>query len=188
MQTVNLARCGILAALAVTIAAQAQDMRPQPGDVPVTEAPFSPYAGRDFPTQVYWGDTHLHTAISVDAGTMNSVGQEDAFRFARGEEITTTHGLKARLSRPLDFIVVSDHAEMYGLMPALLRGDPSILGTEVGKRWYDELTSGDSDRIFATAMEIVDSLSKADPPLESDAVVRDAWRAYINNRDNYCLP
>ena len=48
-------------------------------------------------------------------------GQEDAYRFARGEEVTTTHGLRVKLSRPLDFLVISDHAEMYGLMPQLLR-------------------------------------------------------------------
>jgi hypothetical protein len=84
---------------------------------------FSPYAGRNFPTKVFWGDTHLHTAVSVDAGTMNRVGQEDAYRSARGEEITTTHGLRAKLSRPLDFLVIADHAEMYGQMPQLRGGD-----------------------------------------------------------------
>ena len=88
---------------------------------------FSPYVGRDFPTRVLWGDTHLHIAVSVDAGTMCRVGQEDAYRFARGEEITTTHGLRAKLSRPLDFLVIADHAEMYGLMPQLLSGDQEIL-------------------------------------------------------------
>jgi len=66
----------------------------------VTAPQFSPYAGRNYPTRVFWGDTHLHTSISVDAGTMNRVGQEDAFRFARGEEVTTTGGLRARLGRP----------------------------------------------------------------------------------------
>ena len=76
---------------------------------------FSPYAGRSYPTKVLWGDTHLHTAVSVDAGTMCRLGQEDAYRFARGEEVTSTGGLRARLSRPLDFVVISDHAEMYGL-------------------------------------------------------------------------
>jgi len=120
---------------------------------------YSPYAGRNFPTKVLWGDTHLHTAVSVDAGTMCRIGQEDAYRFARGEEISTPHGLRAKLSRPLDFLVISDHAEMYGLMPQLLSGDPEILSTEVGKRWYEELQSGDTERIFATAMEIVASLS-----------------------------
>ena len=163
-------------------------MRPRPGDVPVAQPQFSPYAGREFPTRVFFGDTHLHTAISVDAGTMNRVGQEDALRFARGEEITTTHGLKARLSRPLDFLVVSDHAEMYGLMPALLRGDPKVLATEAGRRWYDMLTTGDRDQTFAAAMEIVDSLSKKDPPISDPALVRDAWRAYTRLADQYNEP
>jgi len=94
---------------------------------------YSPYAGRDFPTRVYWGDTHLHTAVSVDAGTMCTVEQEEAFRFARGEEITTTHGLRAKLGRPLDFLVLTDHAEMYGLMPQLKKGDQTILSQPKGK-------------------------------------------------------
>jgi len=149
---------------------------------------YSPYAGRSFPTKVLWGDTHLHTAVSVDAGTMNRIGQEDAFRFARGEEITTTHGLRAKLSRPLDFIVVTDHAEMYGLMPQLLQGDPEILATEKGRRWYGELKSGDRDRIFNTAMEIVDSLSKKDPPINSASATRNAWREYLRLADLYNEP
>jgi hypothetical protein len=149
---------------------------------------FSPYAGRNFPTRVFFGDTHLHTAVSVDAGTMCRVGQEDAFRFARGEEITTTHGLRAKLSRPLDFLVISDHAEMYGLMPRLLAGDPEILSSDIGKRWYKELQSGDRDRIFATAMEIVASLQQKDPPITSKKLVRSAWHAYTKLADRYNEP
>ena len=149
---------------------------------------FSPYAGRNFPTRAFFGDTHLHTAVSVDAGTMCRVGQEDAFRFARGEEITTTHGLRAKLSRPLDFLVVSDHAEMYGLMPQLLSGDPELLTSDIGKRWYGELQSGDGDRIFTTAMEIVHSLQKKNPPIESEKLVRNAWHAYTELADRYNEP
>ncbi len=183
----------VLAACALASAAWAQE----PGNhealtkddiANITKPEYSPYAGRNFPTHVLWGDTHLHTAISVDAGTMNRIGQEDAFRFARGEEITTTHGLRVKLSRPLDFLVISDHAEMYGLMPQLLSGDPKILATEAGRRWYDELMSGDTDRIFATAMEIVASLSKKDPPFESDKAVRNAWNVYTALADRYNDP
>ncbi|KUJ79634.1 MULTISPECIES: DUF3604 domain-containing protein [Microbulbifer] len=149
---------------------------------------FSPYVERDYPTRVYWGDTHLHTDISVDAGTMNRLGQEEAFRFARGEEVKTTHGLKARLSRPLDFLVISDHAEMYGLMPRLLAGDKAILATEKGKRWYDMLKGGDRDQIFKAAMEIVASLSEDDPPFKSDKIVRESWQAYTALADKYNEP
>ena len=183
----------VLAACALASVASAQE----PGNyealtkddvAEIIKPEFSPYAGRNFPTSVLWGDTHLHTAISVDAGTMNRIGQEDAFRFARGEEIITTHGLRAKLSRPLDFLVIADHAEMYGLMPQLLSGDPEILATEIGRTWYEQLTSGDSDRVFATAMEIVASLSKKDPPFSNEKAVRNAWNAYTALADRYNEP
>jgi hypothetical protein len=152
------------------------------------KAEYSPYAGRHFPTRVLWGDTHLHTRVSVDAGTMCTVGQEDAFRFARGEEVKTTHGLRAKLSRPLDYLVISDHAEMYGLMPQLLKGDPEILGTELGRKWYDALTAGDADAKFATAMEIVTSLSEDDLPIDNPRAVKNAWQAYTALADQYNEP
>jgi len=76
------------------------------------EMQFSPYAGRTYPTRVLWGDQHLHTEISVDTGTMCRLGQEDAYRFARGEEVTSTTGVRAKLSRPLDWLVIADHAEI----------------------------------------------------------------------------
>ena len=84
----------------------AQEFQTEQEDTEVVLAPdaFSPYAGRNFPTRPLWGDSHLHTEVSVDAGTMNRLSQADAFRFARGEEVTTTHGLRAKLSRPLDWM------------------------------------------------------------------------------------
>lgn len=154
----------------------------------IAQPQFSPYAGRNYPTNVYWGDTHLHMSVSVDAGTMNRVGQEAAYRFARGEEITTTGGLRVKLSRPRDFLVISDHAEMYGLMPQLLSGDPEVLATEAGKKWYQSLTSGNKDEVFATAMEIVGSLSGDVPPIKSDRAVRNAWEKYTALADSYNEP
>ncbi len=167
----------------------AQERPTQDGVARTIEEPsYSPHAGRNFPNQVFFGDTHLHTAISVDAGTMCRLGQEDAFRFARGEEVTSTGGLRVKLSRPLDFIVVSDHAEMYGLMPNLLKGDPDLLATEKGRRWYDMLKTGKKDVVFAAAMEIVASLQQKDPPFRSDSLVRNAWREYTALADHYNEP
>jgi hypothetical protein len=149
---------------------------------------FSPYAGRDFPTRPLFGDTHLHTAVSVDAGTMNRLGQEEAFRFARGEEVTTTHGLRAKLSRPLDFLVVADHAEMYGLMPQLLSGDPEVLSVPIGRKWYENLTAGDPKLVFDTAMEIVASLSEEEKPIDNPKATKKAWQAYTALADRYNEP
>ncbi|MEM7144002.1 MAG: DUF3604 domain-containing protein [Verrucomicrobiota bacterium] len=178
------------ALLSSPLLATAQDHSPNQEAISsaISKSQFSPYAGRDFPTRPLWGDTHLHTAVSVDAGTMCTVGQEDAFRLARGEEVTSTHGLKVKLSRPLDFIVVADHAEMYGLMPQLLQGDPEILSTEKGKRWYDMLKSNDKDKAFAAAMEIVASLAEPDPPIKSDKAVKNAWQEYTALADKYNDP
>ena len=86
---------------------------------------YSPYAGRNFPTQVFWGDTHLHTGMSMDAGAFGArLGPEDAYRFARGEELTSSTGLKVKLDRPLDFLVVADHSDNMGFFPRLYAGDP----------------------------------------------------------------
>ena len=170
--------------------AQVQDTLPTKKAVSARINPneFSPYAGRNFPTQVYWGDTHTHTVVSVDAGTMTTMTQENAYRFARGEEVTSTHGLRVKLSRPLDFLVIADHAEMYGLMPQLLGGDPEILSTKTGRKWYNALTSGNKDTIFDTAMEIVGTLSGDTPPIASDKSVRHAWRTYTALADKYNQP
>ena len=170
--------------------AQVQDVLPNPDDVATQfeSDHFSPYAGRNFPTQVYWGDTHLHTEVSVDAGTMNRLSQEDALRFARGEQVTTTHGLEAKLSRPLDFVVVSDHAEMYGLMPQLLSGDQDILSNPQGRIWYEQLTTGDKDAVFATAMEIVASLSGDEMPIDNPKAIKSAWTNFTALADRYNEP
>src|SRR5262245_2018192 len=183
-------RCSfvLLAGCTIALPAWADQLPTKEGVAEIAAPQFSPYAGRNFPTRVFFGDTHLHTAVSVDAGTMCRIGQEDAYRFARGEEVTTTNGLRAKLSRPLDFLVISDHAEMYGLMPQLLNGDPEILATEAGRRWYDALKSGNNDKVFATAMEIVGSLSGDVPPIKSDKAVRNAWEAYTALADKYNEP
>src|SRR3984893_7413110 len=83
---------------------------------PLYKAPgYSPYVGRNYPTRVLWGDTHLHTDNSLDAAAVgNTLGPEEAYRFARGEEVVSSTGQRVKLSRPLDFLVVADHAEGLG--------------------------------------------------------------------------
>ena len=74
---------------------------------------YSPWAQRAFPTQVYWGETHLHTGLSLDAGLFgNTLQHDEAYRFARGEEVISSTGLPVKLSRPLDWLVIADHSGM----------------------------------------------------------------------------
>ena len=89
---------------------------------------YSPFPGNDFPNQVFFGDTHLHTSYSTDAGLFgNTLDPEAAYRFAKGEAVTSSLGVPARLERPLDFLVVSDHAENLGLAPMLAERSLDVL-------------------------------------------------------------
>ena len=100
-----------------------------PGTQPGTRA-YSPYPGQDYPNQVFFGDTHLHTSYSADAGMVgNTLGPDEAYRFAKGEVVRSSTGVDARLSRPLDFLVVADHAENLGLAPLLAAKDATLLAT-----------------------------------------------------------
>ncbi|WP_170755286.1 DUF3604 domain-containing protein [Ruegeria lacuscaerulensis] len=87
-----------------TISVQKFQTEQENTEVVLAPDAFSPYAGRNFPQRPLWGDSHLHTSVSVDAGTMTRLTQEQAFRFARGEEVTTTHSLRAKLSRQLEML------------------------------------------------------------------------------------
>src|SRR6478736_10128068 len=105
--------------------------------------PYSPYAERNFPTRPYFGDTHTHTSFSMDAGAFGArLGPKDAYRFAKGEEVMASSGQRAKLSRPLDFLVVSDHSDNMGFFPQLLAGNPAMLSDPTGRRWYDMIQSG----------------------------------------------
>jgi hypothetical protein len=111
--------------------------------------PYSPYAGRNFPTRPLFGDTHLHTSLSLDAGMVGCIlGPEDAYRFARGEEVVSSTGLPVKLSRPLDFLVVADHSDNMGFAPDFFAGKPNILADPMGRRWYDMAQAGKAGEAF----------------------------------------
>jgi hypothetical protein len=154
---------------------------------------FSPYAGRNFPTQVYWGDTHLHTGMSMDAGAFGArLTPEDAHRFARGEELTSSTGLKVKLSRPLDFLVVADHSDNMGFFPRLYAGDPKMLADPTGKRWYEMIQAGGKKGVEA-AVEIIVAFSQGKFPealasLPGSQAYGSAWEETIKAAEKYNDP
>lgn len=128
----------VLAALLMTFASQpgfAQEFHPAKEDVKPPKKEYSPYVEDHFPNRVYFGDTHLHTSWSTDAGMAGAtLGPEEAYRVSRGEEVTAYSGWKVKLIRPLDFIVISDHAENLGIADFIRRSDPIILANKTGKK------------------------------------------------------
>ena len=122
----------------------------------------------------------------MDAGAFGCrLGPKDAYRFAKGEEVTASMGERAQLSRPLDFLVVTDHSDGLGFFPMLLAGDPKMLADPKGRRWYDMIQEGKGGD---AAAEIVTSFTqgtfpKAIAPLPGTPAYRDAWRRIIEAAD-----
>jgi hypothetical protein len=148
--------------------------------------PYSPYAGRNFPTRPLFGDTHVHTSFSMDAGAFGCrLGPRDSYRFGKGEEVTASSGQRVKLARPLDFMVVSDHSDGFGFFPQLMSGDPALLATPQGRKWYDEITSGKGAQ---AALDIITSFGRNQMPkgfpLPGTTAYRSAWAEVIQAADD----
>jgi hypothetical protein len=151
---------------------------------------FSPYAGRNYPTRVYWGDTHLHTSMSLDARTAgNTLGPEEALRFARGEEVASATGVPAKLSRPLDWLVVADHSDAMGVMDEIAKGNPQLLTDPQVKSWHDAIKAG-GETAMKAAYAVVEALSsgKIPPVMLDPKLTRSLWERQTAIMEKYNEP
>lgn len=151
------------------------------------EPEYSPYLDVGYPQRVYWGDTHLHTALSTDAGMIgNRLGLEEAYRFARGETVVSSTGVRARLQRPLDFLVAADHAENLGLAPMIEERNPDLLKLEFGKRIaqmvYDG-NYGDAYTLWGQGMS-----TNQDPLAGQDELTRTMWERVTAAAEEFNAP
>lgn len=153
--------------------------------------PYSPYADRNFPTRPLFGDTHLHTAVSFDAGTFGArLTPRDAYRLARGEQVTSSSGLPVKLSRPLDFLVVADHSDNMGMFPDLAAGKPNVLADPQGRKWYEMMQNGQGQE---AALDVIASFSKGTFPKAliyspETAAFKSTWQDTIAAAEEYNDP
>jgi hypothetical protein len=186
----------LLAALAAAVSLRANAQIPAPPDGQIlspeyTGKVYSPYAERDFATNVYFGDTHLHTDMSMDAGAFgNRLGLDEAYKFARGEQVNSTNAGPVRLSRPLDFLVVADHSDNMGFFPDLYAGKSFILEDPTGKKWYDMMKSGEGVKV---ALELIGLFSQGEFPTALEykpdsAPYKAAWDKTVAAAETYNQP
>src|SRR5690242_19949068 len=194
----------VAALLAVCAAASAPGLRAQQetttdigtfdhaaADKAFKQRPYSPYAGRTFPTRPFFGDTHLHTSYSMDAGAFGCrLSPADALRFARGEEVMSSSGQPAKLSRPLDFLVVADHSDNMGFFPDLMAGKGELVADPTGRKWYEMMQEGKGAE---AALQIIGAFSqgKFPPALVYAPGTRpyhSAWMATIDAAEKYNEP
>ena len=153
-----------------------------------SEESYLPEIDDRFPTNLYWGDTHLHTRNSPDAfslGNMN-LSQADAYRFAMGQELRAHNGMRVRIRRPLDFLVVSDHSEYLGGNFRLLVNEKLVIETEIGQRWLAALNEGDP---LSVVQSFSDSISSPETvPAFPKEVQLEIWKEVANTSDEYYQP
>jgi len=163
----------------------------QPADTSVEQAASASTAAKTTPDAVYWGDTHLHTSYSFDAGAFgNTLDPNDAYRFARGEKITASMGEETQLIKPLDFLVVADHSDNMGMVPDLYAGKESIVADPLGKRFYEELKAGKNHEV---AIELIKKFSQGELPdaLNYDPQskpYRDSWDRTVAAAEKFNEP
>ncbi len=150
--------------------------------------PYSPPMRSPSVPNLYWGDTHLHTSASADAYSMGaSLSRDEAFRFARGLPVTSNTGKPVRLSRPLDFLAVTDHAEYLGVHARLAEGDEKLFdGWKLGERWARLINEKDRlalGKEFAAALESKDPRDRTPEPL-----VRSIWEEVSEAADRHNIP
>ena len=185
--------CLVLALSGIEAAAQIPS--PPDGEKSLSTAytgkTYSPYARRGFPSRPLWGDTHLHTSMSMDAGAFgNRLGVREAYQFARGNELTSSTSLPVKLSRPLDFLVVADHSDNMGFFPDLFAGAPHILSDPKGKDWYDRIQAGQGVDV---ALELIGLFSQGEFPealmyTPDSRPYKSAWQQTVDAAEEYNEP
>ncbi len=186
MRTDRLTETLFAAALCVALPAVAQDVpKTDPGN-----RKYSPYPEQNFPNRVFFGDTHLHSSYSTDAGMLgNTLGPEEAFRFARGETVTSSTGIPARLRRPLDFVVLTDHAENLGLAPALKESNPLILKSEWGRQQHELVKQGTLAGLIKAFENWLSRVSANDDPTRDvPELKREMWQKITTAAEKYNEP
>ena len=164
----------------------------QSADVAFKKRPPPQPPGPTYPTRPFFGDTHLHTFQSLDAVMFgNGLGPDEAYRFAQGQEVTSSTGQRAQLSSPLDFLVVADHAENLGTMSAVLAGDPQLIKDATLKRWHDMMNSGPKGGLAVYAELMSEYAAKGKPlpgPLNDPKILLSLWQKNVATAEKYNAP
>ena len=148
----------------------------------------------EYPRQVYWGDTHVHTALSGDAFNGGvRLKPEDAYRFARGEAVVATSGQTAKLERPLDFIVLADHANNIGA--AFYRqeylSNPEFRNSKLGQEWLnarEKLAKGHIDEASLNEGALLPAHRSWQASFRDRNFRTSVWNQVTQLADNYNEP
>ncbi len=186
-------RSAIAALLLLGTPAFAQDAPPDQAADVLQGRPYSPNADRGFPEHVYFGDTHVHSALSADAGGGGTVLMpRDMYRFARGEQLTSNTGQPVKLPRPFDFYMLTEHTDGMGVITDIKKGTPNIMADADGKRFHEAFAKGGTDAKDAS----IELIAKFSQGTLSDALLYqpgspgydNTWRDLVQAAEEFNEP
>ena len=145
----------------------------------------------EYPNDAYFGDTHVHTGWSADAGFDGAVKTPvEAYRLASGEEIIANSGIKVKLNRPYDWFMVTDHSDAMGVINKVVEGNEEMLKDDTVRGWSEALNSGDEAAASAAKSELIVMQSEERLP----GVVMDpkwmkiAWEETVDAAEQFYRP
>ena len=186
METIFKPTAGALLAISMALPAIAQEAG-NPSAIQAPAKEYSPYLNYNYPDKVFFGDTHLHTSYSTDAGLFGAtIGPDEAYRFAKGEIVTSSTGVRTRLLRPLDFLVVADHAENLGLSPMISESNPELLENDWGRQIHDKVQAGKLGEAYAMWGGQV--TKREDPLAGKDDLIRSMWERITTSAEEHNQP
>ena len=160
------------------------------GDKPAAGASAA-VAETAFPERAYFGDTHVHTGWSADAGLDGAVtGPEDAFRLASGEQIKSNTGQDVRLKRPLDWMVITDHSDGMGTINEIGAGNPEMISDPFLKRMFEAMKGTDQAARSAATLELISLQGQGKLPKQvmDPKWMLSAWTKTADIADKYNQP
>jgi len=162
-----------------------------PATSPAATPESGPEPAPDIPRDVFFGDTHVHTGWSADAGMDGAIlTPEDAFRFATGKEVKSNTGLPAKLHRPYDWFMVTDHSDGMGTINEIVAGNAEMLAVPMIKGWYEALNSGSEEQAAKAKSELIVAQSTGTLPqiIMDPKWMVSAWEKTIDAAEKYYEP
>jgi hypothetical protein len=142
-------------------------------------------------TNLYWGDTHLHSSYSPDAYLMQnrSADPDTAYRYAKGYPVIHPyHRARIQIGTPLDFLVLSDHGEFMGVVPMILQADPRVANTETGGRYVQMAAEGREIEVFGELIAQINGVVPVSQDLNSPEISSSIWNEIMDAADRHYEP
>ncbi|GJM28438.1 MAG: hypothetical protein DHS20C17_10730 [Cyclobacteriaceae bacterium] len=139
---------------------------------------------------VYFGDTHVHTGWSMDAGLDGAVkSPRDAYRYALGEKVEANSGIDVQLKYAYDWFMVTDHSDAMGVVNKMIEGNEEMMAVDVVKKWAEAIPKGGEEAASAKSELVRMQANEELPAIVMDPKwMKTAWEETVDAAEEFNKP